>query len=217
MPPPRPVLEAECNYEGIYAGQAGREHTPDDVRRAAYHAIQAGSFGFTYGAQGLWYPTQTAADKTFDDWGRPMVWWESLERLGAAQLSHLRQCYESVAWWKLVPRPDAVELSGKASDATRPLVKSEGDAVHLIWFPQGWGAKTPATLKLAAAGGGGSFSATWFNPRDGKETRPASVLSSAGGRCPLPDRMDEEDWVLILRRTPASTQPDQPPPWGPHP
>ena len=45
--PPRPVLEAECNYEGIYAGKANREHTPEDVRRVAYHAIQAGSFGYT--------------------------------------------------------------------------------------------------------------------------------------------------------------------------
>ena len=45
--PAKPVLEAECNYEGIYAGKPDREHTADDVRRVAYHAIQAGSFGFT--------------------------------------------------------------------------------------------------------------------------------------------------------------------------
>lgn len=198
--PSRPVLEAECNYEGIYAGKIGREHTPDDVRRVAYHAIQAGSFGFTYGAQGLWYPTQDMNDKTFDDWGSPMVWWESLERLGAKQMSHLRKCYESVRWWKLAPRPEAVEFSGHVSDATRPLVKSEGDTVHLVWFPKGSGARTPATLKLADAAGDGRFSVTWFNPCDGTETKLTPSLTAANGKCSLPRRLNEEDWVLILKR-----------------
>lgn len=198
--PPRPVLEAECNYEGIYAGKPGREHTPDDVRRVAYHAIQAGSFGFTYGAQGLWYPTQNAQDKKFDDWGTPMVWWESLERAGAAQMSHLRKCYESVEWWKLAPRADAVEFAGKVSDATRPLVKSDGDAVHLVWFPKGSGAKTAAALKLTDAAGIGNLTAMWFNPRDGKEAKLATPLTAANGKCPLPERLDDGDWVLILKR-----------------
>ena len=48
-----------------------------------------------------------------------MVWWESLERPGATQMGYLRKCYESVEWWKLAPRPDAVEFPGKVSDATR--------------------------------------------------------------------------------------------------
>jgi hypothetical protein len=200
--PARPVLEAECNYEGIYAGKPGREHTPDDVRRVAYHAIQAGSFGYTYGAQGLWYPTQNAEDKTFSDWGTPMVWWESLERPGAAQMGFLRKCYESVAWWKLAPRPDAVEFQGKVKDATRPLAKSEGDAAHLVWFPKGSGAQTAAALSLADPAAAGAYAATWFNPRDGQETKQSAPLAAAGGKCPLPARPDEEDWMLILKRAP---------------
>ena len=198
--PPRPVLEGECNYEGIYAGQTGREQTTDDVRRVAYHAIQAGSFGYTYGAQGLWYPTQNAGDQKFSDWGTPMVWWESLERPGATQMGYLRKCYETVAWWMLMPRPGAVEFASQASDATRPLVKSEGDAVYVIWFPQGSGAKVPAVLKLAAPAGTGHYAAMWFNPRNGDETKLAAHLAVANGQCPLPVRPDDEDWVLILRR-----------------
>jgi hypothetical protein len=198
--PPRPVLEAECNYEGIYAGKARREHTPDDVRRVAYHAIQSGSFGFTYGAQGLWYPTQNVEDRTFDDWGTPMVWWESLERTGAAHMAHLRKGYESVDWWRLMPRPDAVAFQGQVRDATRPLAKSDGDAAHLVWFPQASGAKATAVLKLADPAGGGRYAATWFNPRDGKDTKIATPLSAREGKCPLPERPDVGDWVLILKR-----------------
>ena len=129
-----------------------------------------------------------------------MVWWEALERPGAAQMRHLRKCYESVEWWKLAPRPGVVDLQGQASDATRPLAKSEGDNVHLVWFPKGSGAKAAASLSLANPTGSGAYTAAWFNPRDGQETRLPTSLAAAAGKCPLPERPDEEDWVLILRR-----------------
>lgn len=192
---PKPVLEAECNYEGIYAGKPGREHTADDVRRTAYHAVQAGSFGYTYGAHGLWYPTQTPEDQTFSDWGAPTVWWEALDRPGAAQMLHLRAVYESVEWWKLEPRPGAVTLEGKLKDATRPLAKSDGDAAHVVWFPQGSGAKSPASL----ACGGGPYAAAWFDPRTGKREPLAAPLPVADGACTLPARPDEMDWILVMK------------------
>ncbi len=40
--PAKPFLETETRYEGI--SNAG----PDDVRHAAYLALQAGSLGYTY-------------------------------------------------------------------------------------------------------------------------------------------------------------------------
>jgi hypothetical protein len=129
-----------------------------------------------------------------------MVWWESLERPGATQMGNLRKCYESVEWWKLSPRPDAVEFPGKPSDATRPLAKSDGDAVHLVWFPKGSGAKMSAVLNLADPTGTGSYMTIWFNPRSGNGTKLAAKLVVTTGKCPLPERPDDEDWVLIMRR-----------------
>ena len=194
--PPKPLLEGECNYEGIYAGKPGREHTADDVRRVAWHAVQAGSFGYTYGSHGLWYPTQNAEDRTFSDWGTPTVWWEALERPGAAQLGYLRACYESVEWWRLEPRPGAVSVEGRLRDATRPLVKSDGDAVHVVWFPKGSGAKSAASL---APGGRSRYAGTWFDPRTGRSEPVAAPLAAADGACALPARPDEEDWILVLK------------------
>ena len=46
----------------------------------------------------------------------------------------------------------------------------------------------------------GVVSATWFNPRDGKETKLTIALAAANGKCSLPERLNEEDWVLILKR-----------------
>ena len=204
--PAKPLLESETNYEGIYAGKPGKEHTADDVRRVAYHAIQAGSFGYTYGAQGLWYPTQNAADKTFSDWGEPMVWWEALERPGAAQMRHLRKCYESVDWWKLSPRPGAVSIDGKTTDAIRPLAKSNGEEVHLVWFPKGSSADARASLRLSNPDRPLSYTAIWFNPRTGDARVVPEPLDAVNGTCTLSRRPDDEDWMLVLKRhatTPA--------------
>ena len=100
--PPRPVLESECKYEGIH------KHLAPDVREVAYRAIQCGSFGYTYGSHGLWYPTQNEDDPRHDQWGKRTPWWKALERPGATQLGHMRTIYESVPWWQLVPLTNAV-------------------------------------------------------------------------------------------------------------
>ncbi len=102
--PVRPVIEGECDYEGIAA------FTDADIRNVAYRAIQSGTCGYTYGSQGLWYPTQNEEDKKTDNWGTPLVWWKALRRPGAVQLGYLRQLYASLDWWKLQPTPDAVKL-----------------------------------------------------------------------------------------------------------
>ncbi|MDX9981344.1 MAG: DUF4038 domain-containing protein [Lentisphaeria bacterium] len=107
--PAKPVLEAECQYEGIH------DFTDANVREVAYRAIQAGSCGYTYGSQGLWYPTQNEQDTKTDNWGKPLVWWEALRRPGADQLAHLRKIYETVEWWRLQPRPDAIVPAPLAS------------------------------------------------------------------------------------------------------
>jgi hypothetical protein len=181
------------------AGQETRPSSDGGLHPARQPACAFAGCALSSGAQGLWYPTQNAEDKTFSDWGTPRVWWESVDRPGATQMGFLRKCYESVDWWKLAPRPDALEFAGKEKDATRPLVKSAGDAVHLVWFPKGSGAQTAASLRLTDAAGEGTYIATWFNLRDGTETKVVAPLAAAGGKCPLPARPDEEDCMPILR------------------
>ena len=130
-PEPKPILEAECNFEGI------RGMTDADVRWCAYRAIQAGSFGYTYGAHGLWYPTQNEQDQTFKEWGDPIPWWVALDAPGGSQMRHLRDIYQSVEWWKLEPRPDAVQMPAGWPEMMRVLVKADRDATVVIYFPRG--------------------------------------------------------------------------------
>jgi hypothetical protein len=190
-PDPKPVLEGECNYEGIHAMTAA------DVRAVAYCAMQSGSFGYTYGAHGLWYPTQDETDKTFDEWGKPIPWWEALAMPGGEQMGYLRAFYESVGWWALVPRPDAVSMP-PGYELRRVLVRAEEDRTFVVYFPRA----LPETMDIVLQGPepGASYAAVWNDPRTAETIflSPPLVAGKDGVR--LPGRPDRQDWLLVLRK-----------------
>jgi hypothetical protein len=188
---PKPMVEGECNYEGIH------RLTDADVRWSAYRAIQAGCTGYTYGAQGLWYPTQHEQDSTFDEWGERTTWWESLKRPGGAQMQHLRALYESVEWWRLEPQPDAVRVYGFSNFMMDPLVKADVGKTYVVYFCRGLKADFHAYLRVTDAS---PYQASWFNPRTGETTALDGQFAGQDGEMLLPDRPDDSDWVLVLRR-----------------
>ncbi len=199
LPVSKPVLEAECNYENIFAGKPNGPVTAVDVRRVAYRAMQAGSFGFTYGAHGLWYPTQNAQDATFNDWGTPTPWWEALAFPGGVQMRYLRACYESVAWWKLKPcPPDQVVTRPPCGETERILAKGDGDREFLVYFPPGVNPTLETALLIATPQV--NYRAYWFNPRNGEMAPVSGLLQARGGTCLMPPRPDRQDWMLIMRR-----------------
>lgn len=188
--PPKPLLEAECTYDGIHGYGA------EIVRHNAFKAIQSGSFGYTYGSHGLWYPNQNADDQKFDNWGKPIPWWEALERPGGVQMQHLRACYELVPWWKLEPRPEVVQ------PACDVLAKAAGDDAFLLYFvAEG---KVPATAGLVGMQAGSEYKAVWFDPRSGKTRALAETLKAGADGLALPRRPDGQDWVLVLERVDRS-------------
>ena len=204
----KPVIEGEANYEGLYSGGA-KVLLPSDVRTTAYQAIQAGAAGYTYGAAGLWYPTQSTNDQTFwSIFGTSLPWWQALYFPGATDMTYLRGFYESIPWWKLQPRPGAVSIQGgPLPDASQPLAKSDGDNQYVVWFPLGNGATVPATLALNVTNGAGSYTAAWFNPQTGQRTTIGSPVTATNGVCPLPARPDANDWLLLLNMINALTPP----------
>ena len=189
----KPVLEGEVRYEGILG------FNTDDTREAAYRAIQAGSFGFTYGSHGLYYPTQHDNDKMgWDLFGKSPVWDVALRRPGGDQMRHLRSCYESVEWWKLKPKPTAVETDSPLAEMQRILTKADGDTIFLIYFPRRMPAGTKPRLTGVATGS--TYSALWFDPRTGKKASLKQALTVHDDKLRLPRKPDERDWMLILRK-----------------
>jgi hypothetical protein len=170
--------------------QGGHKVWPKTVRWAAYRAIQSGSFGYTYGSHGLW---NVGPDPEPGDWGPPTEWGVALDRPGGEQMGHLRRCYESVEWWKLEPRPEAVSLKGGESIH----VKADGSRVFLVYFDRGLDPNLKAVLKDGDPAL--TYRAVWFNPRNGKEQPLTGEVRMPGGEWALPERPDKEDWMLLIR------------------
>ena len=186
---PKPFVESEANYEGFAATNFTVNAAA--IRRSAYTAIQAGCFGFTYGAQGLYSGVQERAHPgPTAKWGPVLTSEEGLALPGGAQLQHLRACYESVAWWKLRPLVGVLEPAAAAV-----LVKAEPPDTYLLYYVA---AQTPE-LRLKGVPDGARYDAVWFDPRTG-QTNALARLDAAGGDLKLPPRPDKQDWMLILKR-----------------
>lgn len=188
---PKPFIESEANYEGF--ASTNFVVNAAAIRRSAYTAIQAGSFGFTYGAQGLYagvldrkQPLTTAR------WGPVLTWEEGLALPGGAQLQHLRECYESVAWWRLRPLADAIQPA-----TANVLVKVEPPDTFLLYYVSSKSASGEFWLK--GVPDGARYETAWFDPRTGKRSPLRSLVATDGG-LKLPARPDAQDWMLILRR-----------------
>jgi len=200
------MLEAEMRYEGIcgFAEDDVRRYegicafTDSDVRWAAYHAIQSGSFGYTYGSHGLWYPTQDESDLNSSEYGEPLVWWKALKRPGGAQMQYLRQCYESVEWWKLSPRPDVIRTAQTLDENQKILPKSDAGKTFLIYFPENTQNVETRLVGFLKETEQLRYSVEILDPRTGF-TQTADDIAVAGGELSLPPRPSHEDWVMILR------------------
>ena len=191
-PSPKPFVEAEANYEGFAATNFNVNAAA--IRRSAYTAMQAGSFGFTYGAQGLYAGVQAKVRPgPTSKWGPVLTSTEGLALPGGAQLQHLRACYEQVDWWKLEPQPKVLEPSADI------LVKTDGTATWLLYYLNK--VKIPAGCHLKNMPEGQVYSATWFDPRIGCTTKLPDGCVVRSCKLVLPSPPDAQDWMLILRST----------------
>ena len=187
----KPLLESEANYEGFRKGDFHADAAC--IRRTAYTAIQSGSFGFTYGAQGLYAGVLNATNPgPTVRWGPVLTWAEGLALPGGCQLQHLRACYESVCWHNLSPAPDAINPKGDV------LVKAEGSQTFLLYYIEKGSVSEEA--RLAGPPPVAQHSATWFNPRTGTRRCLPEMLTAEADGLLLPRRPDEQDWMLILTR-----------------
>ncbi len=188
--PIKPVLESEANYEGF-----SKPHMTVDaavIRRTAYTAIQCGSLGFSYGAQGLYAGIQDVENPgPTVNWGPPLTWRQGLAQRGGAQMAHLRNCYEQVEWWTLSPHAHFGKFKEMA-------VSANPDTSTLVtYYPQAGRDPREGRQVLARDG---TYAGQWCNPRSAKLTPLDNDVSATNGELPLPPPPTDDDWLLLLQQ-----------------
>jgi hypothetical protein len=111
---------------------------------------------------------------------------------GRLDMLHVRNLFESRAWYRLVPDfADTVLTAGHSSGGDRATAALTDDGATLIVY-----APSQRTLRVNLdALSGSDASAWWFNPRDGSVDAGTPLVSS-GSRDFTPPT--DDDWVLVI-------------------
>jgi Protein of unknown function (DUF4038)/Domain of unknown function (DUF5060)/Putative collagen-binding domain of a collagenase len=172
----KPVINSENGYEWLDSRPAPeQETTTDKARRAAWRVFVAGGASYAAGFAGTWAGThETGGDK------RPFV----VRDMGwGSQVTHLSSFVAATNFMQMSPAQDRINAPNLA------LAAKQGEVV--VYAPQG-GA---VTVDLSTEPGR-TFSARWFDPRNGRYRQTPAVR---GGGVVSFAADAPHDWVLHLR------------------
>ena len=188
--PPKPYLEAEANYDDIL----NHGETAKDVRVSAYTAIQAGSLGFGYGANGIWNDIYAPGDEgcCVQDCGLTL-WSDAIDFESGDQMTYLYNFYTAIDWWKLEPR-FIDQAWAKFTNPEMIVLKTDANRVYVVYFHN----VTVNTGALKQMDDKAAYSASWYDPRSGKYTEISKSVHSSSGEWQLPEKPDEQDWLLLV-------------------
>lgn len=204
--PPRPILEDEANYEDIIPPYGGGTVTPKwKTRQSAWQSQIAGTFGFTYGAQGIWWGCYTTQDPNLncgqgDD---ARAWYTAIDFSVGQQMSFMAKFWTSFGWWTLTPDGYANLWLFAPTDTQKPYQKSDGNNRSLIiaYLPLQLNGNTynGTARNLSPTG---IYISKWFNPRNGTYTIiEKNWIPSSDGLWNIPNQPTaNDDWVLIIQR-----------------
>ncbi|NDJ78414.1 MAG: DUF4038 domain-containing protein [Chloroflexi bacterium] len=172
-----------------------------DIRLATYIPVLQGCIGQTYGAHGIWsWETETDPPLGVKYIGFKSMphWEEALHLPGGAQMRHLRDLMDSVAWWELAPHPEIVS----ATDPCQVYCAANLGHEYVVYMRN---AQKQVNVFLPPVGSTpdpADYASQWFDPRTGAWADAEPHVTNWYGSFlrweVIPP--DAQDWVLVVRR-----------------
>lgn len=192
--PTKPLILYESFYDQFQTNSRG-------ALGSAYKSFQYGMYGYGYGASGVWNdiyskPGEPADYGTGYLMPEKYFWWFDGANLETGdQLTHFKNFYTNLEWWKLIPRFDDRNW-GSFYYSKHSLLSSDHKNTFVVFFFSD--SKSTGTLKNIESGA--TYAARWFNPRDGQYTLIDTITQNSA-EWSIPERPTKEDWVLLVRKT----------------
>jgi hypothetical protein len=185
--PTLPAVFGEGNYEGENNYPDNPDTTSKTLRKQMLWSLTSGAAGEFYGS---------------DDWEFHAGWEGRLDTEGVVQLSLLRDLFDQLAWWTLVPdTTSTLVTSGRGTavsdDAGIDVLendyvtaaKSRDGRLAVIYLPG------PHTITVDPAALAPSAKALWIDPSSGEwRTGPMADTFTTPG----PNGSGEDDWLLLI-------------------
>jgi hypothetical protein len=185
----KPVINLEPNYEGHPAYQSKAQHTPANVRRAAYWSMLVHApAGVSYGNNETWvWNLETADAENHSNLRQIRPWRDGLATEGIDGMTRLRAFFESGPWTALRPAPQLLAEQPGESDPRRFVAVARTGAGNwtVAYLPMG------GPVRFTALPQGRT---SWFNPRTGARL---GARAESGTTFVAPT---SEDWVFEARR-----------------
>ncbi len=205
------------NYEGRYCYLWTKNF---GSRAQGWISYLSGMFGYGYGAIDIWlYKSTYDIDKESNDGvdtitveDKQVEWSESVEFESAYQMGYMRQFFSYIDWWKLVPdfndevyfNPDKGVPGDNDSYPNSAIYTcaTEGNNTYVIYFYN----KTTLTGTVGNMDAEATYTAQWFNPRTceytliSQEVKSDTTDKNGAPGYRLPDKPDNEDWVLFMTK-----------------
>lgn len=166
--PAKPVIDGEARYEGE------DNTTPFETRRVGYWTSIAGGF-YSYGHAGNWL--------------YPLTWKDWIDSPGAKQMKIVKDVFESVDWWNLVP-DQAILTGGVKRNAAARSANGDWIMVYIT-------GNEPESIKFDKINAP-SVKVYRINPQTGAKTDLGAVNTSAAYTFSLPEGW--EDAILIFKK-----------------
>lgn len=190
--PTKPSILYEAYYDEFATDTKG-------ARSQGYVAFQSGMYG--YGANGVWNDLYAVGDygTAFLMPDKYTNWHDGANLISGSQMTHLKNFYTNLQWWKLKPRFDDANWASFSNPA-KSLLATDGQKTFVAYF-FGSGNST-GTLKNLQ--NGFIYNAKWYDPRTGQYINIADFTTS-NAQWTIPARPAADDYVLLVKSI-ASTR-----------
>ncbi len=167
---------------------------PQLERIQAYLGVFAGSFGYTYGANGLWSFYEPGR-KPVEKWSSP-PWRAALKFEAGGQMQYVRRLIESRPMLVRIPDPILIASDGNGqNEFPAQATRGEDGSYAFVYLPS----SRPVTIRTQRLAGT-TLKAYWFSPRDGK-SQLIGTFSKSNQRKFVPlsnGGTSNDDLVLVL-------------------
>lgn len=186
----------ESRYDCLWTKHYG-------ARSEGWHAYLNGLYGYGYGAIDIWLYKSTYDIHRESNDGRDIItpedkqkpWSESVEFETAYQMGYMKKFFQSLEWWKLMPRFEAPSYF--TADTPEPwfsLASDERNTIVMYFCNDGY--ETGTLLHLDRA----EYTLQWFNPRTGEYMPKRSFTPDPHRMHRLEFKPTKDDWVLLVQK-----------------
>ncbi|UVI33523.1 S-layer homology domain-containing protein [Paenibacillus spongiae] len=192
-PAVKPVVTYETGYEH-------NSTTTEYARKAPYIAFQNGSFGFGYGAQGVW-----AINHSPDDWfhyGPYYRWFDGLNAQAGSQMTYFKSFYSDLEWWRLTPVFGDTSYADFAAQG-QSFLAVDSSRTYAAYFADTTKKRTGTLKRMADT----TYKAQWYNTRTGEYTLISDAVVPINGQWTVPEKPDENDWMLLVTSAESALAP----------